>query len=82
MKFYQKKIIKLYLFQSCHGFFSLVDNCKILYFHTERYNSKFERGINLNDPLLKINLPHPPLHISKRDQNFEFLTNNFKGIKV
>ena len=65
-----------------HGFLSLVDNCKILYLHTERYNSKFERGINLNDPLLKISLPHSPLHISKRDQNFEFLNNNFKGIKV
>jgi len=63
-----------------HGFQTLTDNCSMLYLHTNFYNAKYERGININDPLIEISLAMPIKEISIRDKNHNFLTNNFKGI--
>lgn len=63
-----------------HGFQSLTDNCLMLYLHTNFYNTKFERGININDPLIECHLPMPITDISERDKNHIFITPNFKGI--
>ncbi len=65
-----------------HGFLSLVDNCKLLYFHTANYRPKYERGINLKDPRLKLKLKLKPKYISDRDKNFPLIDNDFKGIQI
>ena len=65
-----------------HGFLTLVDNCKLLYFHTANYRPKYERGINFKDPILKFKLKLKPKFISERDKNFPLLDNDFKGIEI
>ena len=65
-----------------HGFLSLVDNCKLLYFHTANYKSKYERGIRYDDPKLNLKLVKKPKHISERDKKFNLLPANFRGIEV
>jgi dTDP-4-dehydrorhamnose 3,5-epimerase len=63
-----------------HGFQTLTDNCLMLYSHTNVYNSEYERGINIDDPILDISLKMPIKEISERDKNHIFLTNNFKAL--
>jgi dTDP-4-dehydrorhamnose 3,5-epimerase len=64
-----------------HGFQTLSDDCLMLYFHTNYYNSYSERGISVNDPMFKINLPLLITEISERDMNHPFLNINFEGLK-
>ena len=63
-----------------HGFQTLTDNCLMLYSHTNVYNSKYERGINIDDPIHNISLKIPITEISERDKNHIFLTNNLKSL--
>ena len=63
-----------------HGFQTLTDNCLMLYSHTNVYNSEYERGINIDDPILDISLKMPIKEISERDKNHIFLKNNFKAL--
>lgn len=63
-----------------HGFMTLEKNCEILYLHTEFYKPNFETGIKYNDPQLNIPWPHTPKKISKRDLNFQYLSENLKKI--
>lgn len=65
-----------------HGFQALEDNCEILYFHSENYNSDYEDGIKYNDPQLSIKWPKNTTNISKRDDNFKLILENFKGLKI
>ena len=65
-----------------HGFQALEDNCEILYFHSENYNSDYEDGIKYNDPQLSIKWPKNTTKISKRDDNFKLILENFKGLKI
>ena len=65
-----------------HGFQALEDNCEILYFHSENYYSDYEDGIKYNDPKLSIKWPKNTTNISKRDDNFKLLLENFKGLKI
>ena len=65
-----------------HGFLSLVDNCKLLYFHTANYNSKHERGIRYNDPKLNLGLSKKPNHVSEKDKKYKPLPADFKGIEI
>ena len=65
-----------------HGFLTLVNNCKLLYFHTANYSPKHERGINFKDPRLKLKLKLRPKYISDRDKNFPLIDNDFKGIQI
>ena len=65
-----------------HGFQALEDNCEILYFHSENYNSDYEDGIKYNDPQLSIKWPKNITNISKRDDNFKLILENFKGLKI
>ena len=63
-----------------HGFQTLTDNCLMLYLHTNFYNAQYERGLNIDDPLIECPLPMPIIEISERDKNHNLLTPNFNGI--
>ena len=65
-----------------HGFQSLSSDCEVLYFHTEFYSSKFERGLRWDDQLLKIDWPLPVTNLSERDMGHKLLNKSFKGIKI
>lgn len=63
-----------------HGFQTLSDDCQLLYLHTEFYTPSSEAGIVYNDPLLNVQQPLPITHISEKDNNYEFLNPDFKGL--
>lgn len=63
-----------------HGFQSLSDCCEVLYFHTEYYSSRYERGIRWDEKLININWPLTPSKISDRDMRHEIITKDFQGI--
>ena len=63
-----------------HGFQTIEENCKLLYFHTEFYNPEFEGGIRYNDPLIGISWPLEVTDISSKDKNHPLLSDDFCGI--
>jgi dTDP-4-dehydrorhamnose 3,5-epimerase len=65
-----------------HGFVTLVNNCEILYFHSEFYSSKNEGGILYNDPIVNIEWPVEIKKLSERDKKHYKLKPNFKGIEI
>ena len=65
-----------------HGFQTLVDNCELIYFHTECYNQSFEGGLNAIDPMLAIDWPLPISERSSKDEQFGYISKEFKGIKI
>ena len=56
-----------------NGLQTLEDNTELVYFTTNFYNSKKERGLSIKDPKLKIKLPLPIKIISKKDNSWELL---------
>ena len=64
-----------------HGFQSLSDDTKLIYFHTEFYEPGYESGLNYKDPLINIKWPLDVKYISERDMNHEFLEKNYQGLK-
>lgn len=65
-----------------HGFQTLENNCSMLYLHTNFYNPKYERGINIKDGKINIELPLEISFISDKDKNHPFLEKEFLGIIV
>lgn len=65
-----------------HGFQSLENDSQLIYLHTELFSPNSEQGINPFDPILNINWPLPMTTISERDQSFEMLDKNYKGIEL
>ena len=65
-----------------HGFQTLVDDCELLYLHTEAYAPQAEAALRFNDPRLAITWPLPVAEISARDQAHPLLTEKFNGIKL
>lgn len=63
-----------------HGFITLEDNSQLIYFHSEFYNPKFEKGLRFDDPRLDIELPFDPNSISEKDKKYPLLKNTFEGI--
>ncbi|MDH5188155.1 MAG: dTDP-4-dehydrorhamnose 3,5-epimerase family protein [Rhodospirillaceae bacterium] len=63
-----------------HGFQTLSDNCKMLYFHTFPYNKESEGGVRPTDPGLNIRWPLPVELLSDRDGSHPLIDNNFSGI--
>ena len=53
-----------------HGFQTLQDDTKLMYFHDEAYNADAEAGISIFSPELSIELDQPVSSISDRDQMF------------
>jgi len=63
-----------------HGFQVLEDNSQLLYFHTNFYSPDHDAGVHYKDPKIKIDWPLSVSEISKKDQEFKFLNENFKGV--
>ena len=64
-----------------HGFQTLSENSKLLYFHTEFYSQEHESGVRYDDPLIAINWPLGIGSVSDRDRNHQLLSDNFQGIE-
>ncbi|MFH0976234.1 MAG: dTDP-4-dehydrorhamnose 3,5-epimerase [Spirochaetota bacterium] len=64
-----------------HGFQVLKENSELLYLHTEFYDPKYEGGLNYNDPVLNINWPLTVSEVSKKDESFPLIDNNFTGVQ-
>tara|TARA_Y100001958_G_scaffold149934_1_gene133113 strand:+ start:411 stop:941 length:531 start_codon:yes stop_codon:yes gene_type:complete len=56
-----------------HGFMSLEKNTEIIYFVSQFYNSKKERGVLYKDPFFSIKWPAKPSKISKKDLNWPII---------
>jgi dTDP-4-dehydrorhamnose 3,5-epimerase len=52
-----------------HGYLTLKNNTQILYFHTQKYNKKYERGINFKDKRINLRININKNLISKKDLN-------------
>lgn len=63
-----------------HGFQTLEQNCELLYFHSEFYNSGNQKAILYNDPKINIEWPMVVSDISERDKNHDLLTQDYEGI--
>lgn len=63
-----------------HGFQTLSTNCELIYHHSEFYKPGVESGIRFNDPKVNIDWKLDVTNISERDQQHNFLTEDFKGI--
>lgn len=62
-----------------HGFQALMPNSEMIYFHSSNYNKKNEDGLNILDPKINIKWPIPIKTLSRKDRNYKFIDNNFKG---
>lgn len=63
-----------------HGFQVLEDESELLYLHTEYYKPDTEGGFRFDDPRLSIKWPLKPIDLSKKDINYPFITDDFKGL--
>jgi len=63
-----------------HGFQTLELNSELLYFHTNFYSPSYEGGIRYDDPMVGIKWPLDIADISSRDNNFNFINDDFKGL--
>lgn len=50
-----------------HGFVTLSDNSEVIYFNSQAFNEKFERGIRWDDKTFNIKWPIKPIFVSKKD---------------
>ena len=55
------------------AFFTLKSNTEILYLMDNYYKPKYAKGINYNDPKIKIKLPSKPKIISEKDKNWTYI---------
>ena len=65
-----------------HGFLTTKDHTALLYHHTAFYAPKSERGLHLKDPRVQLQLSFPISLMSQKDQAFEFLSQDFKGVEL
>ena len=65
-----------------HGFQTLTDNCELIYHHSQFYKPGFEGGIKYDDSMINIEWPCKITNISKRDEEHNYLDQNFEGIKI
>ena len=65
-----------------HGFQTLLEDCELIYLHTERYHPESENALNVLDPKLDIKWPLELKDLSERDTNHPFIDNNFKGLTL
>lgn len=56
-----------------HGFLTLKENTEVIYFSTNFYDPRKEKGIRWNDPRIKLVLKSKPRIISEKDKNINFL---------
>lgn len=65
-----------------HGFQTLEQDSRLLYFHTEYYDPEHEDGVPYNDAKVQIQWPLPITDISKRDRSHKPLPDDYRGIEL
>jgi len=65
-----------------HGFQTLINDCELLYMHTEAYSPEAEAALRFNEERLAITWPLPISEISARDLAHPSLNLEFNGIKL
>ena len=65
-----------------HGFQTLTDKCKLLYFHSVAYDPHAEGAVSPLDPRVGIDWPLEIKEISDRDQNHPLLLKDFEGVEI
>jgi dTDP-4-dehydrorhamnose 3,5-epimerase len=65
-----------------HGFITMQEDTRLLYFHTALYKPEYERGILYNDPRLNFSLPAAITELSERDRKHPLLDKQFVGIEL
>ena len=65
-----------------HGFQTLVDDCELIYFHSESYSPSSESGVAFNDPSLNITWPNKVIEVSTRDKSHKLIDMNFQGAEL
>lgn len=63
-----------------HGFQTLIDNCELIYLHTEAYQPSAEGALNVLDSRIKIDWPLPITELSERDQKHAMIDEKFQGL--
>ena len=63
-----------------HGFQVMEPESELIYLHTAFYEKSYEGGVRFDDPQISINWPLEVTEISQKDEQFELLPNEFKGI--
>ena len=58
IELYEKENRSVYIPRGfAHAFYTLKKNTEVIYFSSNYYNPKYERGIRWNDPLFRVKLP-------------------------
>lgn len=65
-----------------HGFQTLSENCELIYLHTAVYHQPSEGALNINDPIIGIQLPLEIKDLSERDRTHPMIKDDFLGITV
>ena len=63
-----------------HGFQTITDDCRLLYLHTEFYDSESQGILNVFDSGLSIEWPFEITEISDRDRDCEMISKIFLGV--
>jgi len=72
----QNNRLALHIPKGCaNSFLTLSDNTIMVYYSSNQYEPKFEKGIRFNDPLFDFKWPiKSPKHISEKDKNWPNFT--------
>jgi dTDP-4-dehydrorhamnose 3,5-epimerase len=65
-----------------HGFQTLCDDSRLIYFHTQFYDPDREAGIHYADPAVGIEWPLDDVVASRKDRARPALSSSFNGIDV
>ena len=65
-----------------HGFQTLSDKCRMIYFHTSPFNLQSEGGVSPIDPKLAINWHLPIVNVSNRDKSHAPIDDHFLGVNI
>lgn len=65
-----------------HGFITLTDDSELIYFVSDFYEPKQERGLRWNDPKIAIDWPIAPSVISEKDANWPDFESDWHGVEA
>jgi len=65
-----------------HGFQTLVDDCELIYLHTQPYHPAAESALNVLDSALNIIWPLAITELSERDRTHAMIDYDFQGLEA
>lgn len=65
-----------------HGFLSLTDNTEVIYFASEVYDPRHEKGVRYDDLKFKIEWPIEVVNISYKDANLQNFDSKWHGVHL